>query len=194
MSSYKGRITAKLVSNHYWCPALAWLKVHGPGIAWSPPHFTAEHARLIGYDDLIGSILRDAVEKLAQDCEITGIYREKRLWSSALRVSGSIDALVTCRDKNIIIEAKLRHPRRDDPAYVQAGVYMILAEHNDYRGVEAYIASPENIVKVNNTWIITALKEIRETHKTLSMNSPPPPKRPSITCRTCIYRRVCPYS
>ncbi len=187
------RITVKLVSNHYWCPALAWLKVHGPGVAWRPPHFTPEHAELVGYGDIISQVLDEALRRITRGCSVLRMTREKWLYSSALKLSGSVDLLVECTDKTIVVEAKLRRPRRDDPAYIQVGLYMILAEHNGYRNVEGYVAYPDGLIVVEEAWKTHALKELRYTVKTIGMNHPPPPRRPSSACRTCIFRRVCPY-
>lgn len=183
-----GALTVRTVSSTYWCPAEAWLQVHGPRLPWNAPHYDplSEEAR-----EALSSAEEIALRLVPEGSEV---LREPYIYSPALRLGGRPDILAIAGDRLVVVELKARRPLPGSPARVQAALYTVVAEHHYSRPARGYLAYPGGAQRIGRRDVRLALRLVEEARRILQQPAPPPPSGAAHKCRTCLYRHVCPWS
>ncbi len=184
--SYEGPLPAVLVKEYLWCPAYAWLSWNGPPLR-APPHVDVEY----DLDPREAASLAEALGHWGH------VVAQARLYSPRLRVYGRVDYLVEPADgaPGAVIEVKARgfwgggaHQE------AQAALYAMMAEDAYRSSFEAYIVSTLEVRRVPRQARARALRALRELRSILGEPAPPRPSHDGARCRSCAYRRICPWA
>ncbi len=193
-------LSVKLVSNYYYCPALAWFHVNGPSLAWGSPHYSPRDTGWEAGDarSVEEGLLEGFIAWVRGEFGECRFEREPLLEDPVLKVRGRPDLLGWCSgDRAIVAEAKTRgSPSRvgGDPGLLQTALYAVIVEHVYGMDSIAFLVYPGGVERVPREYRVEALRALRGLRRSLSSPVPPRPRRAIGVCRTCMYRRVCPYS
>ncbi|MEB3851261.1 MAG: PD-(D/E)XK nuclease family protein [Desulfurococcales archaeon] len=175
-----------LVKEYLWCPAYAWLSWNGPPLR-APPHVEVEYT----LSPLEASLLAEALGHVGH------LVAEARLYSPRLRVYGRVDYLVEPGrgGAGAVLEVKARGAwGGGGHQEAQAALYAIMAEDQYRRPFEAYIVSQLEVRRVPRAARAAALRALRGLRRALAEPVPPRPGHGGSQCRSCAYRRVCPWA
>ena len=121
------------------------------------------------------------------------VLKEPLLYSRLLNVKGRPDLVGISESRVTIIELKKRKPLPGDPSYLQAALYRIIGKHHYNMPVESFLVYPTGNYRVKDGDEKLALKILSESRRALSKHTPPKPTRNPKTCRSCIFKHICPY-
>ena len=182
---YEGPLPASLVKEYLWCPAYAWLSWNGPRLR-APPHVEVEY----------GLEPRAAVQ-LARALGHRGrVVAEARLYSPRLRVYGRVDYLVEPEGgPGAVLEVKARGAWGGGlHQEAQAALYALAAEDTYGEPFKAYIVSRLEVREVPLEARARALVALAGLRRILAEPAPPKPSHGGLRCRSCAYKRWCPWA
>jgi CRISPR-associated protein Cas4 len=184
--SYEGPLPIVLVKEYLWCPAYAWLSWNGPPLR-APPHVEAEYT----LHPLEAASLARALGHPGH------MVAEARVSSPRLRVYGRVDYLVEPAGgrPGAVLEVKARGAWGGGAHQeAQAALYALAAEDQYGEPFEAYIVSQLEVRRVPREARALALRALRRLRRALAQPTPPRPPHDLTRCRSCAYRRWCPWA
>jgi CRISPR/Cas system-associated exonuclease Cas4 (RecB family) len=183
---FEGPLPASLVKEYLWCPAYAWLAWNGPQLK-APPHVEVDY-------DLDPREAASLAEALGHPGRILA---QARVYSPRLRVYGRVDYLVEPAHgrPGAVLEVKARGSWGGGlHQMVQAALYSMAAEDEYGEPFEAYIVSQLEVKRIPDSARAAALKALAALRRILAQPAPPRPSHDGSRCRSCVYKRWCPWA
>jgi len=180
-------IPARLLAEYLTCRTQAWLRVHAPPIRWNADHWKPSEAPHPPEEEI--RRVAEAILGPGAEIKVNPLLEAPRIG-----IVGRPDAIATLAPHPpLVIEYKERLPRDPAPWLVQAAAYKLAADEALGAPTLAVLATPASLHWVEARHVARALRLLRELRRVLAEPMPPPPRaRPP--CRSCNYRRVCPYA
>ncbi|MEB3861537.1 MAG: hypothetical protein GSR84_04865 [Desulfurococcales archaeon] len=176
-----------IVKAYTWCPALAWFEANGPRLVLPP----ASRVDRTGLHPLEAWTMLEALGHRGH------IVMEAGLEDPVLGLRGRVDYLAEPGPTpGAVVEYKARGlwGGPEGPGMVQAALYTIMAEHIYRTRFEGYVVAVEGVYRVGERHKARALRLLARAKAAVALPEPPEPGHDLSRCRSCIYRRVCPYS
>ncbi|MEB3780787.1 MAG: PD-(D/E)XK nuclease family protein [Desulfurococcales archaeon] len=178
-------IPVVLVKNFLWCSTYTWLSWNGPTPAL-PPHSQPPRENM---HPLEATTLLEALGHRGH------LISEAELEDPILGLRGRVDYLAEPEPPpGAIIEYKPRGVwGNGDIELVQTALYTIMAENVYNKPFKGYLVTATDVIEVEERHKAKALSTLAMVKRILNDPQIPRPTHNLSRCKSCVYRRICPY-